>query len=56
MTPFEPLERSAHMGRKIDIPLARFAIGDVVRHRLFDFRGRPQYLVDPAVKPIKELI
>jgi len=24
---------------KIEIPLARFAIGDVVRHRLFDFRG-----------------
>ena len=24
---------------KIDMPLARFAIGDVVRHRLFDFRG-----------------
>jgi uncharacterized protein (DUF1501 family) len=24
--------------------------------RLFDFRGRPQYLVDPAVKPIKELV
>ncbi len=24
--------------------------------RLFDFRGRPQYLVDPGVKPIKELI
>jgi hypothetical protein len=24
--------------------------------RLFDFRGRPQYLVDPAVKPIQELI
>jgi hypothetical protein len=23
--------------------------------RLFDFRGRPQYLVDPSVKPIKEL-
>jgi heat shock protein HspQ len=23
----------------IDIPVARFAIGDVVRHRLFDFRG-----------------
>jgi heat shock protein HspQ len=22
-----------------DIPLARFAIGDVVRHRLLDFRG-----------------
>ncbi|HZN33294.1 MAG TPA: DUF1501 domain-containing protein [Pirellulaceae bacterium] len=24
--------------------------------RLFDFRGRPQYLVDPSVKPIRELI
>ena len=23
----------------MDIPLARFAIGEVVRHRLFDFRG-----------------
>jgi heat shock protein HspQ len=27
------------MGRKLDMPLARFAIGDVVRHRIFDFRG-----------------
>ena len=27
------------MAPKIDMPLARFAIGDVVRHRLFDFRG-----------------
>jgi heat shock protein HspQ len=24
---------------KIDMPSARFAIGEVVRHRLFDFRG-----------------
>src|SRR2546423_7577783 len=43
MTPFEPFERSglvgSPMGRKIDIPLARFTIGEVVRHRLFDFRG-----------------
>ena len=39
MTPFEPFERSHGVGQKIDIPLARFAIGDVVRHRLFDFRG-----------------
>ena len=39
MTPFEPFERSAPMGQKIDMPRARFAIGDVVRHRLFDFRG-----------------
>ena len=43
MTPFEPFERSAPnrpgMGQKIDIPLARFAIGEVVRHRLLDFRG-----------------
>jgi len=27
------------MGRKIDMPLARFAIGEVVRHKIFDFRG-----------------
>lgn len=27
------------MARKIDMPLARFAIGDVVRHKIFDFRG-----------------
>jgi heat shock protein HspQ len=43
MTPFEPFERSVPMastaGQKIDMPLARFAIGEVVRHRLFDFRG-----------------
>ena len=32
-------ERSTPMAPKIDMPLARFAIGDVVRHRLFDFRG-----------------
>ena len=39
MPPFEPFRRSAPMARKIDIPRARFAIGDVVRHRIFDFRG-----------------
>ena len=39
MTPFEPLKRSGAMARKIDIPLARFGIGEVVRHKLFDFRG-----------------
>ncbi len=39
MTPFEPLERLSFMVRKIDIPLARFAIGEVVRHKMFDFRG-----------------
>ena len=39
MTPFEPFERSSLMARKIDIPLARFGIGDVVRHKIFDFRG-----------------
>lgn len=27
------------MAQKIDMPLARFAIGDVVRHKMFDFRG-----------------
>jgi heat shock protein HspQ len=39
MTPFEPFERSGPMGRNFDMPLARFAIGDVVRHRIFEFRG-----------------
>ncbi len=34
-----PFERSAFMTEKIDMPLARFAIGDVVRHKIFDFRG-----------------
>jgi heat shock protein HspQ len=39
MTPFEPFERSSFMNGNIEIPLARFGIGDVVRHRIFDFRG-----------------
>ena len=39
MTPLEPLKRSHVMGQKLDMPLARFAIGEVVRHRIFDFRG-----------------
>jgi heat shock protein HspQ len=39
MTPFEPFERSPSVGQQIDIRIARFAIGDVVRHKLFDFRG-----------------
>ncbi len=33
---------SPQAGRKIEVPhqaVARFAIGDVVRHKLFDFRG-----------------
>ena len=30
MTPFQPLERSRLMGQKIDMPKARFAIGDVL--------------------------
>lgn len=34
-----PVERSSPVAHKIDMPLARFAIGDVVRHRIFDFRG-----------------
>jgi heat shock protein HspQ len=35
------------MARKIDIPSARFGIGDVVRHRLFDIRG-VVFDVDPV--------
>jgi heat shock protein HspQ len=47
MTPFEPFGRSAAVGHEIDFPLARFGIGDVVRHRLFDFRG-VVFDVDPV--------
>src|SRR5215213_3506163 len=47
MAPFEASNRLPPMARKIDIPLARFAIGDVVRHRLFDFRG-VVFDVDPV--------
>jgi heat shock protein HspQ len=39
MTPFAPLKRSSGMDRNNDMPLARFGIGDVVRHKMFDFRG-----------------
>jgi heat shock protein HspQ len=39
MTPFEPFERCDLMIEKIDIPIARFAIGDLVRHKMLDFRG-----------------
>jgi heat shock protein HspQ len=47
MTPFEPFERSHAMGRKLDMPLAHFAIGEVVRHKIFDFRG-VVFDVDPV--------
>ena len=39
MTPFASSKRSTPMNGSIDIPLARFGIGEVVRHRIFDFRG-----------------
>jgi heat shock protein HspQ len=35
------------VAQRIDIPQARFAIGDVVRHRIFDFRG-VVFDVDPV--------
>ena len=41
------------MEQKIDIPLARFAIGEVVRHRLFDFRG-VVFDVDPEFSNSEE--
>jgi heat shock protein HspQ len=39
MTPFPSSERSSAVTPKIEMPSARFALGEVVRHRLFDFRG-----------------
>ena len=47
MSPIEPFDRLSSVAPKIDIPQARFAIGDVVRHRIFDFRG-VVFDVDPA--------
>jgi heat shock protein HspQ len=41
------------MGRKLQMPLARFAIGDVVRHRIFDFRG-VVFDVDPSFSNSEE--
>ncbi|MFL6728010.1 MAG: heat shock protein HspQ [Sphingomicrobium sp.] len=55
------------MGQKLDMPLARFAIGEIVRHRIFDFRGvifdvDPQFAnseewyqaIPEAIRPAKE--
>ena len=39
MTPFQPFARSGVVTPQSDFPTARFALGEVVRHRLFDFRG-----------------
>ena|SRR5215213_3615454 len=39
MPPIEPFDRFRTMTRPLAMPEARFAIGDVVRHRMFDFRG-----------------
>src|SRR4051794_27799146 len=47
MTPIVPFERSAVVSQKIEFPRANFAIGAVVRHRLFDFRG-VVFDVDPV--------
>ena len=47
MAPFEPIKRSSPVTRRIDMPSARFAIGEVVRHRIFDFRG-VVFDVDPV--------
>ena len=39
MPPIEPFDRFRPMRQQLDMPEARFAIGDIVRHRIFDFRG-----------------
>jgi heat shock protein HspQ len=41
------------MAQTIDIPRARFGIGDVVRHRIFDFRG-VIFDVDPVFASSEE--
>ena len=60
-------ERYGPMAQRIEIPSARFSIGDVVRHRIFDFRGvifdvDPQFAnteewyeaIPEAVRPSKD--
>jgi len=47
MTPISHFERSSGVTPTINMPSARFAIGEVVRHRLFDFRG-VVFDVDPV--------
>jgi len=42
-----PFERSAPVTTRIAMPRANFGIGDVVRHRIFDFRG-VVFDVDPV--------
>ena len=39
MAPIEPADRSSRVTPAVNMPKARFAIGEVVRHRIFDFRG-----------------
>ena len=48
-----PLERSTSMPGATDMPLARFAIGEVVRHKVFDFRG-VIFDVDPVFANTEE--
>ena len=51
-----PTERSTLMGASppvLNIPSARFAIGEVVRHRLLDFRG-VIFDVDPIFSNTEE--
>ena len=53
MTPIEPFDRFDRMTAPLDMPEARFAIGEVVRHRLFDFRG-VVFDVDPEFANTEE--
>src|SRR5690349_25056757 len=39
MAPTQPADRFPLMAHAVTMPKARFAIGEVVRHRIFDFRG-----------------
>jgi heat shock protein HspQ len=45
--------RAAHIGGMIDVKIAKFAIGQVVRHRLFSFRGLI-YDIDPEFANTEE--
>ena len=52
----EPVERPVTFEEVHATLYRNLGINLATTPRLFDFRGRPQYLVDPNVKPIAELI
>ncbi|MFM7846770.1 MAG: DUF1501 domain-containing protein, partial [Planctomycetota bacterium] len=52
----EPVERAVTFEEVHATLYRNLGINLATTPRLFDFRGRPQYLISPDVKPISELV